>query len=156
MFLFAQEDCEDSKFEWQHVLRLPFIDARVVLGAAAIADASLTAAEVTRNTNTDVSCIRREDGAVVVALVPNPAVAAYVNNCDPTPAMTERGTLNMHHACWLGLQAVSLLLCLLTSEYGPVARGSVHSSRGFDSTRLVRVVGSLHTPAWSHHLCSVC
>lgn len=36
-----QEDCEDAKFEWQNVLKLPFIDVTALLAVTREADAAL-------------------------------------------------------------------------------------------------------------------
>ena len=94
---FRQVDSEESKFDWQDILQLPFLPQDELVTAATTASASLTPLEVSRNAHTDPIVIAAPAAPVSVerlakacaTAVPSRALPAAVVGIDAMPASAD-------------------------------------------------------------------
>jgi 5'-3' exonuclease len=85
--LCAQVDSEESKFDWQDILQLPFLPQHALTAAAASAAPALTAAEASRNMHTQPRVISSTGATsvhvldLVATVIGSDAVPESVSPC---------------------------------------------------------------------------
>jgi hypothetical protein len=103
----VQVDSEDSKFEWQEILKLPFLPQTELMAAAASATPSLTDEERERNTHGPALCIRGfpggdgGKGTCRTVAVPGPALVPAVFRMDVVGAQAGMGAFTL---CFASVQ----------------------------------------------------